>query len=312
MQVSPETGRQLCTNPSLSKDEGELSSETMATEASTDDMSAKEKYIDPKAVAPPDASDQEEEAAEDADDESSSDDDSSFFRKHLPDPKSFSSNLPSAGRESDASLSFSEDSEDGQPRPDLPALDHKTRRTHMKTPEIGAQGITRMHSYSSLVSEDNLSTGSNELDVVSTQDLHRPQSNVPSGRMPGDRFAVFSPSTAPESSPPTIMPMLQHPAPYLHPQAHAAPWLDQPEKEEALPKAAAAASQHLSREIPLPQPQLPQQNGEKGFKVYPRRWLMLFYMSILNLLVSWKSRSGVYLILFSPTGPAILWLLSLC
>ena len=102
------------------------------------------------------------------DDDGSSSDDDSYFAKHLPSPKSGRSFSYSsagsvgavgapyyannAGRESDASLSFSDESDDDMQHPGVHVSPMIQPRTAVADMNLYPQRITRMHSVSSLVS----------------------------------------------------------------------------------------------------------------------------------------------------------------
>jgi hypothetical protein len=156
------------------------------------------------------------------DDASSSDDDSSYFAQHLPSPKSgrtfsyssagsghgmnFSGHQNSVGRESDASLSFSDESDDEM---------HQQRGVHI-SPMIPPKGtvadmhlypqrITRMHSVSSLVSSessgDERGSGQNSAGGRSSDSIssHTGTSSDPSVRAELHNMAVTASEGRPAS-----------------------------------------------------------------------------------------------------------------
>ena len=219
------------------------------------EVSALEEDHNPNDSPPSDTGDRKnDEQARDAD---SSDDESSYFAQHLPSPKSsrrysFSSNASAPGRsehndanrQTDASLSFSDESEDhgrvhhSDSGPFPPGA--------VKSPSTDFQAyphqITRMHSVSSLVSTSSHNSSGTEQSVgdgdemrVAATDPHGTAYNsknngVPSGRHspimgehPPSRPQTFfssSPSSNPDPSPPTIMPGYPNPAGLPHPQPH--------------------------------------------------------------------------------------------
>lgn len=192
---------------------------------------------------------------EEPSDDDSSNDESSYFANNLPSPKSgghhFSSIASNGGggsatqmtgsrdygRESDASLSLSDDSDDGM---------HHARRPHRvdpngfamqprAMPELYPHPITRMHSVSSLVSTS--SQYSSDTDPVLEDELRGmvgapvpgSRGTTPSGRKspvlgqhPPSRLGPYIPSPFnPQPSPPTILSTRAPSMAFPHPQPHS-------------------------------------------------------------------------------------------
>lgn len=205
---------------------------------------------EPNESPPLDGRNDQANGGQDAD---SSDDESSYFAKHLPSPKSsrrysFSSNASNASapartkhhdanRETDASLSFSDESDDAHHSDSglfptaaavrSPVIAHFQPYPHQ---------ITRMRSVSSLVStSSHNSSGTDrsvgdELHNAANEQYPGRRSGVPSGRQspilgehPPSRPRMFfsSPSSnLGDPSPPTILPGYSHQAGLPHPQPH--------------------------------------------------------------------------------------------
>ena len=166
-----------------------------------------------------------------------SDGESSYFAKHLPSPKSGRISYPSdAGsissapartgqwnasisRESNASLSFSDDEdEENEARPIFPPS------VPLPSDDLHFRGIARMHSASSLVSaRDNRHRGEfekseAELQHIGTSRRLSDHSNRPHDNPGHSFFANKSPQPL-QPSPPTILSQFPAMAGTLHPQA---------------------------------------------------------------------------------------------
>ena len=269
--VTPETGKAAGeqettqTNPLVTTPTGETASAMSNTKQSDtgddqkEDVAAKEAsalQAQPQAAASRKSSrSKHRHRTYSEDDDDSSNDDSSYFAdpSNLPSPKSgrhFShSSITSATgggsitqasgyhRESDASLSLSDDSDD--------AAHHHGRQP---LPVVGAGGVpelyphplTRMHSVSSLVSTSSQNTSESDptvqeelRDVAGRRPLrHRSTGSTPSGRRspvlgehslsgrPNEPY--FQSPMNPQPSPPTILSSRQHRQSfnYPHPQPH--------------------------------------------------------------------------------------------
>lgn len=179
--------------------------------------------------------------------DSSSDDESSYFRDNLPDPKSDRrySSAPrrphTNGRESDASLSFSEDSEDGHhPQRNIPHPDplliaqnvSPLMQQHRMVPEMLAQMIPPLQQDAlDENADDDLSSDPGVRDELKNvaMEHERGTPQAVSGRLspilgehaPSRGGAIFlgSPSSFnPEPSPPTIMAHYQQVGSFPYPQ----------------------------------------------------------------------------------------------
>lgn len=236
------------------------------------------------------------------DDSLTSNDDSSYFAdpNNLPSPKSggrkysFSGPLPRpSSRQSDASLSFSEDSDEP---PDMQAY----------------PSVARMHSASSLNS-------SGSEDIPDEQRGHTPL-YVPSGRL-SPTLGHHTNSFRTDRSPPTILQQLGTydgiPAPDARTGMMTFSGDSQSPAMGGPPNfASGMASRGVdgarSGQFPKGAMQAPgvsrsavatmggteggdagedDDEGQRNFKVYWQRWIMLLYMSILNLLSDWTCYS---------------------
>ena len=316
-----------------------------------------------------------------------SDGESSYFAKHLPSPKSghmyFTSDAgsirsapertghmhTSMSRESDASLSFSDDDDEEHegkhifpPSVPLPRNDLQFR------------GIARMHSASSLVSaEDRPRSSEFERNEAELQNVGTVRQMLDNNNRPHDNpghsfYATQSPQPL-HPSPPTILPQFPAMAGAIHPQpmnpgqmqawmsagnaaarlslnsatdeskcSHGTLPLVYSEDDETVEVMASVVAgsgsggrgiyrgelggsngQSLEggpqdatpQGLPIPSAasragfvaaggdgidpasKEPEQAGQtpNGFTVYWRRWVMLFYMSLLNLLSDWTCYS---------------------
>jgi hypothetical protein len=166
-----------------------------------------------------------------------SDGESSYFAKHLPSPKSgrisytsdagSTSSAPartgqwnaSISRESNASLSFSDDEDEEQDaRPIFPPS------VPLPSDDLQFRGIARMHSASSLVStHDNPHSGEFEKSEAELQHIGTSRRLSENSKRPHDNpghafFATKSPQPL-QPSPPTILSQFPAMAGTLHPQA---------------------------------------------------------------------------------------------
>lgn len=166
-----------------------------------------------------------------------SDGESSYFAKHLPSPKSgrisYTSDAgsinsapartgqwnASISRESNASLSFSDDEDEEQDtRPIFPLS------VPLPNDDLQFRGIARMHSASSLVStHDNAQSGEFEKSEAELQHIGTARRLSDHSKRPHDNpghafFATKSPQTL-QPSPPTILSQFPAMAGTLHPQA---------------------------------------------------------------------------------------------
>lgn len=291
--------------------------------------------------------------------EDSSNDDSSYFADptNLPSPGeagrkySFSSHhstnkSTAKGRESDASLSLSEDSEEENHQVHHPTVPYRQRG---EAPEVfPAQRITRMHSVGSLVST---SSQNSDEDMAIPRD-HRHvgrehefenHNNARSGRVAlGQGPHAMYPSDGQhqqyphDHSPPSMVPdnlLYQAPQSFRHQNAVIGQeqWLRNeynmqnssgsasevsvhhyndpggmprngsafyphsgsggnysimPTSNRLAPSDVKQATSGGPDEAPKEDPPPQDIHGDDNFKVYWQRWIMLMYISILNLLVS--------------------------
>jgi hypothetical protein len=208
--------------------------------------------------SPPSDNRRDEHDEDEGQDVDSSDDESSYFAKNLPDPKSskrysVSSNASNASapartelhqndsnRETDASLSFSDesDAEDAHHHSDSGVFHNQTRGA-VADLHTYPDRITRMHSVSSLVSTSSQNSSASETSAGDElrDAAKNPQSGggrtkngLPSGRRspilgehpPSQPQILYSNQSSMnlEPSPPPIQPGYPYEAGLQHPQAH--------------------------------------------------------------------------------------------
>jgi hypothetical protein len=211
--------------------------------------------------SPPSDNRRDEHDEDEGQDVDSSDDESSYFAKNLPDPKSskrysFSSNASNASapartelhqsdsnRETDASLSFSDesDTEDAHHHSDSGVFQAQTRGA-VADLHTYPHHITRMHSVSSLVSTSSQNSSASEksagdeLRVAAKNPQSggtRTKNGLPSGRRspilgehpPSEPQMLYSNQSSMnlEPSPPPIQPGYPYAAGLPHPQAQFMP-----------------------------------------------------------------------------------------
>ena len=323
---------------------------------STVNGSAKEKNQDAVGGADQETSTSNHAHQANNDDEDSSNDDSSYFAdpNNLPVPGeggrkySYSSHHSTTrnnakGRESDASLSLSEDSDDANNQGNNVAI-----YGQREAPEVfPQQRITRMHSVGSLVSTSSQNT---EDDFGNRREFYHRGKNRPydgqgpdnSGRVAQGGPHLMYPAHGqhqqyPQGPPTSFVPdnrQYQFPQNYPQPQilgqeqwmaAARAESNNMPPNSGGImdgsmqyneeggvrgvngsslyqnngggsatgkkPSSRRAPREGKRRnkgrdEPPNPEPQEDHMDGDGNFKVYWQRWIMLMYMSILNLLVS--------------------------
>lgn len=259
---------------SADKREVNVTADTAPSELSEFSPSYSERHRDEEELEPPRRDDDDSDNGVDTD---SSNDESSYFAdpNNLPSPKSGSrhhfshSSISSlnnrstsardCNRESDASLSLSDDSDDGVPAQPVGFPGHGHQRG---VPELYPHPITRMHSVSSLVSTSSQNSTDNEelKDVVAggqRSDSARP---TPSGRKspvmgqhPPSRVGPFFQSPTSNASPPTIL-SVYPPIDFPHPQPHlmTPDEMDIWEKANAMSRPFVATSTSFETKEALP------------------------------------------------------------